>query len=242
MSAQDSAAHSSVSAEPAPKCKRCKGARVVDDGEINHYSDGTPYLNGPVKCVKDCPACNGTGIDPAAVSTDPVATLRFQRGTPGHENDMPEVVSCNWLPDGVYSVYLAPPAPAAAIRRTHDRTGAPLPTGKRRSEAGAGDDVPCAKCGAALDTGLECTECGHDMAPELARPAPAAAAPSHCSVDYSPACSNYPQCTCGKPAPAAPSSVTDAQIEDEAQRHGANADEHPSLMAGLKRAAIESGK
>lgn len=28
---------------------------------------------------------------------------------------------------------------------------------------GPGDDVPCEKCGAnALDTGLECTECGHD--------------------------------------------------------------------------------
>lgn len=28
---------------------------------------------------------------------------------------------------------------------------------------GPGDDIPCAKCGAvALDTGLECDECGHD--------------------------------------------------------------------------------
>ena len=28
---------------------------------------------------------------------------------------------------------------------------------------GLGDDVPCEKCGAvALDTGLECDECGHD--------------------------------------------------------------------------------
>lgn len=35
----------------------------------------------------------------------------------------------------------------------------PLPT----PEPGLGDDVPCVKCGAvALDTGLECTECGHD--------------------------------------------------------------------------------
>lgn len=31
-----------------------------------------------------------------------------------------------------------------------------------------GDDIPCSKCGAvALDTGLECSECGHDMWPEL---------------------------------------------------------------------------
>ena len=35
-------------------------------------------------------------------------------------------------------------------------------------EPGLGDDIPCSKCGAnALDTGLECTECGHDMRPEI---------------------------------------------------------------------------
>lgn len=39
--------------------------------------------------------------------------------------------------------------------------------GGRRLEAGLGDDVPCSKCGSALDTGLECTECGHDMRPEI---------------------------------------------------------------------------
>lgn len=32
----------------------------------------------------------------------------------------------------------------------------------RRDEPGKGDDVPCVKCSGALDTGLECTECGHD--------------------------------------------------------------------------------
>lgn len=32
-----------------------------------------------------------------------------------------------------------------------------------KDEPNEGDDVPCAKCGAvALDTGLECSECGHD--------------------------------------------------------------------------------
>ena len=42
------------------------------------------------------------------------ATLRYERGTPGNENDMPSVVSCNWLPDGDYAVYLATPQPPAA--------------------------------------------------------------------------------------------------------------------------------
>ena len=36
------------------------------------------------------------------------------------------------------------------------------------NELGLGDDIACIKCGAvALDTGLECTECGYDMRPEI---------------------------------------------------------------------------
>ncbi|HHN0239215.1 TPA: hypothetical protein ACRMYN_003685, partial [Pseudomonas aeruginosa] len=44
-------------AQPSPKCSTCGGTGMVDDGEIDCYSDGTPFENGPVKCVKDCPAC-----------------------------------------------------------------------------------------------------------------------------------------------------------------------------------------
>ncbi|HCE6978128.1 TPA: hypothetical protein NHP34_005771 [Pseudomonas aeruginosa] len=44
-------------AQPSPKCATCGGTGMVDDGEIDCYSDGTPFENGPVKCVKDCPAC-----------------------------------------------------------------------------------------------------------------------------------------------------------------------------------------
>lgn len=40
-----------------PTCNTCGGKGVVDDGEIDCYEDGTPYANGPIKCVKDCPAC-----------------------------------------------------------------------------------------------------------------------------------------------------------------------------------------
>jgi len=37
-----------------------------------------------------------------------------------------------------------------------------------KDEPGLGDDIACSRCGAvALDTGLECTECGHDMRPEI---------------------------------------------------------------------------
>ena len=40
---------------------------------------------------------------------DPVAVLRFAKGQPGNENEMPKVISCNWLPDGEYPVFLAKP-------------------------------------------------------------------------------------------------------------------------------------
>jgi hypothetical protein len=34
---------------------------------------------------------------------------------------------------------------------------------REQDNPGLGDDIPCVKCGAiALDTGLECSECGHD--------------------------------------------------------------------------------
>lgn len=44
------------------------------------------------------------------------------------------------------------------VEDMHDRCEPVQP----HSEPGKGDDVPCVKCGGALDTGLECTECGHD--------------------------------------------------------------------------------
>ncbi len=41
-------------------------------------------------------------------------------------------------------------------------------TFKPKDCPGLGDDISCSKCGAvALDTGLECDNCGHDMAPEI---------------------------------------------------------------------------
>lgn len=47
-----------------------------------------------------------------------------------------------------------------------------LPTKQLLSHApGIGDDIACSMCGeVALDTGLECSECGHDMVPELFPP------------------------------------------------------------------------
>lgn len=52
---------------------------------------------------------------------EPVATIRYERGTPGKENDMPKVVSCNWLPDGVYSVYATPHTEAVRMSEAEER-------------------------------------------------------------------------------------------------------------------------
>ncbi|WP_223816015.1 hypothetical protein [Pseudomonas chlororaphis] len=40
----------------APACKACNGLGHVPDGEITG-SGGVEFENGPVECVKDCPAC-----------------------------------------------------------------------------------------------------------------------------------------------------------------------------------------
>lgn len=37
----------------------------------------------------------------------PVARIRYERNTPGRENEMPRVVSCNRMADGVYEVFTA---------------------------------------------------------------------------------------------------------------------------------------
>jgi hypothetical protein len=44
--------------EVSAVCPQCNGTGMVSDGETNAYPDGTPYMHGPVKHVKDCPACS----------------------------------------------------------------------------------------------------------------------------------------------------------------------------------------
>jgi len=59
---------------------------------------------------------------------------------------------------------------AAAVDYNEALHDAPVPAAVTagHDSPGLGDDVPCSKCGKrALDTGLECTECGHDMGPEI---------------------------------------------------------------------------
>ena len=54
----------------ADVCKVCNGTRLVDDGEIDCYPNGEPFMSGPVKCVKDCPACATLAASAALPATE----------------------------------------------------------------------------------------------------------------------------------------------------------------------------
>ena len=49
------------------------------------------------------------GAQPVAAPAgmQPVARIRYERNTPGRENEMPRVLSCNRMADGVYEVFTA---------------------------------------------------------------------------------------------------------------------------------------
>lgn len=81
-----------LATQPAPAepvtCKGCAGRGVVDDGWITG-SGGVEYENGPVKCVKDCPVCNGKGTQPAeskACAAEGVEPYCIHCATYGHQS------------------------------------------------------------------------------------------------------------------------------------------------------------
>ena len=78
------------------------------------WQDGRREALGDVH--RDTPEVAATQPTKPEQQAEPVAVLRFQRDTPGHENDMPAVASCNRLPDGYYRVYLAAPAAREASK------------------------------------------------------------------------------------------------------------------------------
>lgn len=50
---------------------------------------------------------------------EPMAVVRFDRRD-GNENEIPKVLSCNWLPDGNYPLYAAPVDQTAEIERLRE--------------------------------------------------------------------------------------------------------------------------
>ena len=60
------------------------------------------------KHIHSCDACAAQGAAQAApVGMEPTARIRYERNTPGRENEMPRVLSCNRMADGVYEVFTA---------------------------------------------------------------------------------------------------------------------------------------
>jgi hypothetical protein len=73
----------------AVACKRCHGSGSVEDGQITHHECGIPYENGPVQCMKDCPACNGAGKFFAAPGA--AIAAREQEGETGDKPRGPRI-------------------------------------------------------------------------------------------------------------------------------------------------------
>lgn len=63
-----------MATEPNTKCPTCRGKGVVDDGAI-YGSGGVEFENGPVFCVKDCPACAGRAALASAPAIEPVSPM-----------------------------------------------------------------------------------------------------------------------------------------------------------------------
>lgn len=97
--------------EAVPGLREC-AEELADLMEAVVAGDYKPdsFTTQPIRAALATPAASPSPV-PAA---EPIAVLRFDRAKPGNENEMPKVVSCDWLPDGEYRVYLAPPSPAPA--------------------------------------------------------------------------------------------------------------------------------
>ena len=66
----------------------------------------------------------------AAAGMQPVARIRYERNTPGRENEMPRVVSCNRMADGIYEVFTAAQVQAMLDVRNSDNKAAPSGTAR----------------------------------------------------------------------------------------------------------------
>ena len=72
------------------------------------------------------------GAQPVAAPAgmQPVARIRYERNTPGRENEMPRVLSCNRMADGVYEVFTASQVQAMLDVRNSDNKAAPSGTAR----------------------------------------------------------------------------------------------------------------
>ena len=66
----------------------------------------------------------------ATAGMQPVARIRYERNTPGRENEMPRVVSCNRMEDGIYEVFTESQVQAMLDVRNSDNKAAPSGTAR----------------------------------------------------------------------------------------------------------------
>lgn len=72
------------------------------------------------------------GAQPVAapVGMEPTARIRYERNTPGRENEMPRVLSCNRMADGIYEVFTESQVQAMLDVRNSDNKAAPSGTAR----------------------------------------------------------------------------------------------------------------
>ena len=76
----------------------------LDDSDYADYSGALEMIrtgHSPAPAASESPPVA------APAGMQPVARIRYERNTPGRENEMPRVVSCNRMADGVYEVFTA---------------------------------------------------------------------------------------------------------------------------------------
>ena len=66
----------------------------------------------------------------APVGMEPTARIRYERNTPGRENEMPRVVSCNRMADGIYEVFTESQVQTMLDVRNSDNKAAPSGTAR----------------------------------------------------------------------------------------------------------------
>ncbi|TRM53312.1 hypothetical protein YH64_009440 [Achromobacter sp. LC458] len=120
-------------ADESPMAKVAEALREKARQEQQAYQDrraqATEWGPMPTGTQADDPSelgalADGLASAPVAGEARSLAILRFERGTPGRENDMPRVVACDWMPDGEYPVYAAPQASEAVRNRALEEAAA----------------------------------------------------------------------------------------------------------------------
>lgn len=93
--------------------ERLKAIRGKLLGFIDHHDVEAPTIEEFLKIVEELIYLKHNKMSVAVVRFAKHQTL--PDGSKPEWNEMPKVISCNWLPDGEYKVYLSPENPTESL-------------------------------------------------------------------------------------------------------------------------------